>query len=335
MNVSADLLANLTSPPILAFFLGILAYFLRSDLRVPPQVHEAVSLFLLLAIGIKGGIALSAAPLHEFLPALFATLTLGAITPVAAYLLARYAGRLEREDAAAIAAHYGSVSAVTFMAALAFLDRAQVHPEPFMPALLAILEAPAILIALVILRVGQRKGEGGAPLSTLFHEIFSGKTMLLLFGGLIIGFAASPGDQAKIKPFFVELFFGILTFFMLEMGLLAAARLKDVRRNALFLLIFSTTVPVAFSLIGGYLGLMAGLSLGGIAMLATMAASASYIAAPAAVRLTIPQASPAIYLTASLGLTLPFNLLIGIPLYLRLAHALSEHTPLSLALLGL
>jgi hypothetical protein len=334
MHVSADLLANLTSPPILAFFLGILAYFLHSDLRVPPQVHESVSLFLLLAIGIKGGIALSVAPLHEFIPAFFATLSLGIITPMIAYALARFAGRLNREDAAAIAAHYGSVSAVTFMAGLAFLERAQVHPEPFMPALLAILEAPAILIALFMLRLGQRHEKGSAPLSALFREIFSGKTMLLLFGGLLIGFAASPGDQAKIKPFFVELFFGILTFFMLEMGLLAAARFKDLKRNALFLLVFSSTVPLCFSLIGAYLGHMAGLSVGGIAMLATMAASASYIAAPAAVRMTIPQANPALYLTASLGLTLPFNLLFGIPIYLRIARALAEHQTLSLATLG-
>ncbi len=334
MFASADLLSNLTSPPILAFFLGILAYFLRSDLRVPPQVHEAVSLFLLLAIGIKGGIALSVAPLHEFMPALFATLTLGTITPVAAFLLARFVGRLNREDAAAMAAHYGSVSAVTFMAGLAFLERAQVRPEPFMPALLAILEAPAILIALLLLRVGQRRDEQGAQLSALFHEIFSGKTMLLLFGGLLIGYAASPGDQAKIKPFFVEMFFGILTFFMLEMGLLAAARLKDIRRNAVFLLIFSSVIPVAFSLIGAYLGLLAGLSTGGVAMLATMAASASYIAAPAAVRMTIPQANPALYLTAALGLTLPFNLIIGIPFYLRIAQALHDHHALTLATLG-
>lgn len=334
MHVSADLLANLTSPPILAFFLGILAYFLHSDLRVPPQVHESVSLFLLLAIGIKGGIALSVAPMHEFMPAFFATLALGIITPVIAFLLARFGGRLNREDAAAMAAHYGSVSAVTFMAGLAFLERAQVHPEPFMPALLAILEAPAILIALLMLRLGQRREEGSAPLSALFSEIFSGKTMLLLFGGLLIGFAASPGDQAKIKPFFVEMFFGILTFFMLEMGLLAAGRFKDLKRNALFLLVFSTTIPLCFSLIGAYLGHLAGLRVGGIAMLATMAASASYIAAPAAVRLTIPQANPALYLTAALGLTLPFNLIFGIPIYLRMAQALAEHHTLSLATLG-
>lgn len=334
MDISSDLLSNLTSPPVLAFFLGILAYFLHSDLRVPPQVHESVSLFLLLAIGIKGGIALSVAPLHEFMPAFFATLTLGIVTPIIAFLIGRYLGGLSREDAAAMAAHYGSVSAVTFMAGLAFLERSQVHPEAFMPALLAILEAPAILIALVLLRLGQRREEKKIHFSALLHEIFSGKTLLLLFGGLIIGLAASPSDQAKIKPFFVEMFFGILTFFMLEMGLLAAARFKDLRRNALFLMLFSTLVPLSFSLLGGYLGLLAGMSVGGVAMLATMAASASYIAAPAAVRLTIPQANPALYLTASLGLTLPFNLLFGIPIYLRLAQALVEHRQLSMEILG-
>ncbi|MBY0355344.1 MAG: sodium-dependent bicarbonate transport family permease [Rickettsiales bacterium] len=334
MDVSADLLANLTSPPVLAFFLGILAFFLHSDLRVPPQVHESVSLFLLLAIGIKGGIALSVAPLHEFVPALCATLTLGVFTPLLAYLFARYLGRLSRENAAAMAAHYGSVSAVTFMAGLAFLERSQEHPEAFMPALLAILEAPAILISLIVLRLGQRREESSTTLGGLIHEILSGKTLLLLFGGLIIGLAASPVDQGKIKPFFVDLFFGILTFFMLEMGLLAAARFKDLRRNALFLVLFSTLVPMCFSVIGAYLGYLAGLSTGGVTMLAIMAASASYIAAPAAVRLTIPQANPALYLTAALGLTLPFNLIFGIPLYLRMARSLTQHQPFSLALLG-
>ena len=211
-----------------------------------------------------------------------------------------------------MAAHYGSVSAVTFIAAQSFVEAAGLAGEAFLPALVALLEVPAIVIALLLVRSGAWQ--------VALREVLSSRSIILLIGGLTIGYIAGPQGFAPVEPFFVGGFKGALTLFLLEMGLVAARRLRDLRQVGSVLLGFGVIMPIAHGALGVFLGSWVGLSVGGSAVLGAMAASASYIAAPAAVRLALPGANPSYYLTASLGITFPFNLTLGIPLYLALAR---------------
>ena len=251
-------------------------------------------------------------------PAL-ATLALGVLTPLLSYTTLRRLGRFDVLNAAAIAAHYGSVSAVTFIAATAFMQAAQEPIEGFLPTLVAILEVPAIVIALLI----ARRSLGGGSLGEAVREIFSGKSILLLLGGSLIGFLSGPEGLKQVAPVFVEPFRGVLVLFLLELGMVAAKRLRDLRQVGSFLLGFAIVMPIIQGSLGVWLGSLAGMSVGGAMVLGTMAASASYIAAPAAVRIALPQANPSYYLTASLGITFPFNLTLGIPLYYVLSRWLN------------
>jgi hypothetical protein len=308
---------NLLSPMVLAFVLGIVATLVRSDLRMPDDLYTALSIYLLLAIGVKGGAALSATPLSEFWAPGLATLFLGVAVPLWCYAVLRRFGRFGVADAAALAAHYGSVSAVTFIAALGFLEVVGTTTEGFLPALVAVLEVPAIVLAMLLARV--RGGAAGSAAEAL-REIVTGKSIVLLLGGLAIGLLAGPRGLEEVRPFFVDPFKGALCLFLLEMGMTAARRFRDLARAGAFLLVFAIAAPVLNGALGVLLGTLAGLSLGGATVLGAMAASASYIAAPAAVRIGIPDANPAFYLTASLAVTFPFNLTFGIPLY----HALAQ-----------
>ena len=314
---------NLLSPMVLAFALGIVATLVRSDLRLPDALYTSLSIYLLFAIGLKGGAALRATPLSELLLPAAATLLAGLLIPAGTYLVARRVGRWGVPDAAALAAHYGSVSVVTFVAAQAFLDRGGVPYEGFMPTLLALLEVPAILVALVIARQAKAgQDASGAGWGETLREVFAGRSIVLILGGLAIGAAGGDAGLARVEAFFVTPFEGALTLFLLEMGLITGRRLDDVRAAGPFLLIFGVTAPVVHGLAGVLLGLAAGLSVGGAALFATLLASASYIAATAAVRLALPEASPGRYLTASLAVTFPFNLVVGIPLYATVASRL-------------
>jgi uncharacterized protein len=228
-------------------------------------------------------------------------------------------GRFDVPNAAALAAHYGSVSAVTFAASQTFLQALQVPYEGFMPTLVALLEVPAIIIALLIARTQMN---GGGSMNEVLHELFAGKSILLLLGGLVIGFLAGKPGLEQVAPLFVEPFRGALTLFLLEMGMVAARRFRDLRKVGLFLIGFGIIMPIIHGILGLWLGQIAGLSLGGALILGVLAASASYIAAPAAVRIALPQASPGYYLTASLAITFPFNLAVGIPLYFSIAQLL-------------
>jgi uncharacterized protein len=326
METTHILLANLTSPAVLAFFLGVFACLVRSDLRVPQQVYDVISQYLLFAIGLKGGFAIGNTELADLVAPAAATLALGVITPILAFLVARGLGKQNIINAAALAAHYGSVSAVTFMAALSFvhIKHGASSEESFMPALLALLEIPAILIALVI--ASRAKKNRPMPFGHIITETFTGKTMILLIGGMVIGMISGAPGKALVEAVFFVPFQGVLVFFMLEMGIVAAERLREIqRRDALFLGLYGTVMPLVFACIGLALGSMAGLSPAGLVVFTTMAASASYIAAPAAVRMSLPEANATIYLTAALGVTLPFNLLIGIPLYQEMVIALAPY----------
>ncbi|HEY8381221.1 MAG TPA: sodium-dependent bicarbonate transport family permease [Microvirga sp.] len=316
----ADLVAaSLLSPPVLCFVLGAVAVLLRSDLRLPEPVFQALSVYLLLAIGLKGGVDLSQARLSSVaLPAL-AALGLGVAIPVWIYQVLRRLAGFAVADAAAIAAHYGSVSAVTFIAVLGYLDATGTAYEGFMTALLAIMEVPAIVVALILARWS---GAGGQGLGAALGEVISGKSILLLTGGMAIGYLAGPEGMAPVKPFFVDLFRGALCLFLLELGVVAAQRARDVRAAGPMLIAVALGAPVLHAMAGLLIAFLVGLSMGGAIVLATLAASASYIAAPAAVRIGLPEANPGYYLGASLGVTFPFNVIVGIPLYAAAARLL-------------
>ncbi len=318
---SMDLaLANLTHPAILAFLLGIVAVLVRSDLHIPAGAAKLLSSYLLLAIGLKGGAALATAPPRDLVGPVAATLVLGAVIPVVAYLVLQRWGRFSVVDAAGIAAHYGSVSAVTFAAALAFATAVGVTaPEAFLPALVAVLEIPGILIALAI---AHRVRQGGS-LRGAVTEVLAGSSMLLLLGGIAIGAVAGPAGRELVAPVFVTPFAGVLVLFLLHLGITAGHRLREVRRTGPFLVGFAVAMPLAAGALGAALGTLAGLSVGGAAVLGAMAASASYIAAPAAVEVSLPEANLGHALTASLAVTFPFNLAVGIPLYHSLASRLA------------
>lgn len=311
-----SLAANLLSPIILAFVLGAVASLVRSDLRLPEPIYNGLSIYLLLAIGLKGGVELSQTPLGVFVGPALLTFGLGVLTPVIAYNVLRRLGRFDRVNAAAIAAHYGSVSAVTFIVAIAFGATTGRPSEGFMPALVAILEAPAIVVALMIAFVrDERAGSWRAAL----HEVLAGRSVVLLVGGLLIGWAVGPAGFEPVEPFFVSGFQGALVLFLLEMGIVAARRLRDLRSVGAFLVAFGILLPILHGALAVWAGGLVGLSVAGSAVLGAMVSSASYIAAPAAVRIALPEANPTYYLTASLGVTFPFNVTLGVPLYYAFA----------------
>jgi len=301
-------------PVILFFLFGLVAGLSRSELRLPGAVYELLSMVLLIAIGLKGGIELARQSLGDLLPQLLAVLALGVLLPLLAYLPLRW--RFARADAASIAAHYGSVSVGTFAVAAAYFASRGIEFEAHMPVLLAVLEIPAILVGILLARGFSRDLRIGA----IAHEAFLGKGIMLLLGGLAIGWIAGEEGVAPLKPLFFDLFKGVLALFLLEMGLITAAQAGSLRQHGLFLIGFGIVMPLFSALLGTGLGLWLGFSTGGVAMLATLAASASYIAVPAAMRISVPQANPGLSLAAALGVTFPFNVLIGIPLYHRLAE---------------
>jgi uncharacterized protein len=317
--------ANLLSPIVLAFALGIFARLVRSELSLPKDLYSSLSIYLLLALGLKGGVELSESSVNAIAWPAVATLFLGCLTPVSAYFLLRKLGRFSSADAAGMAAHYGSVSAVTFIAAQQFTANMGVTAEGFMPTLLTLLESPGIHIALAIgalKRASHQSKTSDIPAkskSTILHEILTARSMILLVGGLIVGLMMGVKGYESIKPFFETGFKGALVLFILEMGIVAATRFQDLRKVGFRLIGLGILLPILHGTVGVLLGHWAGLSIGGATVLGTMAASASYIAAPPAVRMTIPEANPAFYLTASLAVTFPFNLVIGIPLYYQIA----------------
>jgi uncharacterized protein len=304
-------ITNATSAPVLAFVLGLLAVGLKSDLRLPEALYQGLSIYLLLGIGIKGGVALSEAnPAEVWLPIL-GTLGLGIVIPILAFWLVGKLTKLDVVNRGALAAHYGSTSLVTFSAAIIFLESQQVQYEGFVTTLLAILEIPGIVVGLMLASRGLGRGlNWGESL----REIMTSKSIVLLAGGLVLGLITGASGYERIEPFFGGLFTGILALFLLEMGIVAGRRLPDVKKAGIGLVVFSLGFPLLAGALGVVVGALTGLGLGGSVVLGVLTASASYIAAPAAVRLALPEASPGIYLTAALGITFPFNLIFGIPI---------------------
>jgi uncharacterized protein len=317
--MSIDLLqsiqTNLASPPPLFFLLGVFAVLVKSDLKFPEELYTGMTLYLLVAIGLKGGTALSEANLVEIWKPAIAAVVGGSLIPLWLYPILRFMGGLPKADSAAIAAHYGSVSAMTFIAATNFLQLSHQTYEPYSVAFLALMEAPAILVSIFLSKFGRSSSESGTTLRKVFHDALFGKSVLLLLGSLIIGCLCGKRGLEASSGFFVAPFQGVLSLFLLEMGIVAGRRLEGLRRIGAFLISFGILVPVAHGLIGAWIGQLVGLSIGGATLFSVLFASASYIAAPATVRLAIPDANPAYYLTSSLAITFPWNVTFGIPLY--------------------
>ena len=305
-------------PVILFFALGLFAGLAKSDLRMPPAIYDLLSMVLLLTIGLKGGVELAKAPIGGLLPQVLAVLAIGFVLPLVLFPVARLFGRVSRADAASLAAHYGSVSVATFAVGVAFLVDRNVTYDSQMPLFLVLLEVPAIVVGILLARHAASTEHWGK----LLHEIFLGKSIVLLVGGLLIGWIAGPEGLTSLEPFFFDLFKGVLALFLLEMGLIAASQAKALRDNGLFLVLFGLLVPVPMAVVGALVGWGIGLSVGGTTLLAVLAGSASYIAAPAAMRIAVPEANPSLSLTASLGVTFPFNIFAGIPLYFAIAKLL-------------
>lgn len=313
----AVIVDNLLSPAVLAFVVSLAAALLRFDLRLPDSLYPILSSFLLFSIGLKGGRALAGTALADAWLPLVAAVALGVATPLVAFALFRSVGRTSRIDSAGLAAHYGSVSAVTFTVVIATLDARGTAHEGYMAGLLAVLEVVGIVVAISLARAAT------TSFADAVREVVRGRSISFLVAGIAVGWLAGGDRLAPTDPLFVGLFTGALVLFLVEMGAIAAARLRDVRRAGWRLVALAVVIPLVNGALGALLGAAIGLSTGGTAVLATMAASASYIAAPAAVRIALPQASPALYVTASLGITFPFNLVVGVPLYIALAEALT------------
>jgi hypothetical protein len=309
-------------PAILFFVFGMAAGAARSNLEIPPQISRFLSLYLLMALGLKGGFALAESGLTaEVSISLGVAIALACIVPLLGYLVLRRF--LNGFDAAAIAATYGSVSAVTFITAVQYLDQRSLPYGGHMAAAMALMESPAIILAVVLANwVRQRQNTAGqnAPLGHVLHESLTDGAQLLLLGAMVVGILSGDAGEAAMKPFAGDLFKGMLSFFLLDMGLLAARNMGQLRGKSPWLLVYAIAAPLAHAALALVLCAAFGVAAGNAALLMVLAASASYIAVPAVIRQAIPEANPSLYFGMSLGLTFPFNILLGIPLYVQLAH---------------
>ncbi len=307
--------------------LGVFARLAKSDLRLPEALYEALSIYLLLAIGLKGGVELARQPVVVLLPEVLALVALGLAIPFALYPALR-AARLRGVDAAALAAHYGSVSVVTFAVATATLQDLNIGYESHAALWVAVMEAPGLLAGILLARMSLRNTQTSTPtrsaLGPLLHDVFLGKSVVLLLGGLAIGAVAGPEGMKPIEAVFVAPFKGVLALFLLELGLVAGAQLAQLKRYGIVVVAVGVIAPPLLAVAGALVGKALGLSTGGVALVATLAASASYIAAPTAMRVAVPEANAGLSITAALGVTFPFNVLVGIPLYVALAQFLER-----------
>jgi uncharacterized protein len=309
-------------PAILFFVFGILAGALRSNLEIPPQISRFLSLYLLMALGLKGGFALAESGLDaEVSTSLGLAVLMACLVPALGYLLLRRF--LDGCDAAAIAATYGSVSAVTFITAVQYLDQRSLPYGGHMAAAMALMESPAIVMAVLManrVRRQQNASAQHAPVGHILHESLTDGAQLLLLGAMVVGILSGAAGEAAMKPFAGDLFKGMLAFFLLDMGLLAARNMGQLRGKSPWLLAYAIAGPLAHASIALALCALFGVAAGDAALLMVLSASASYIAVPAVIRHAIPEANPSLYFGMSLGLTFPFNILLGIPLYVHVAH---------------
>lgn len=314
-------------PPLLFFTLGAFAQLCRSDLKFPGDLSRALSIYLLIGIGLHGGHELARADFGTAVRAFTAALAFGFGLPLIAYAALRRACRLDGLNAAAIAAHYGSVSAGTFLTAVAYLQSREIAYESYPVIMLAVMEAPAIVVGLILAQRARRaagSGDGAVGLGSALAKSMRHGSIVLLMGTMLIGMVASDKSLESIEPFYRTIFAGALCLFLLELGMDAAKRLEDFWRVGWRLAAFGILMPLASAAIGLIVAQQwLGFGPGGMTLVAVLAASASYIAVPPAIRLAVPEANPSFYLTLSLGITFPFNVALGIPLYLEVSQWLT------------
>jgi hypothetical protein len=320
------LLTNLLSPAVLFFALGVAAALLRCDLKFPEALYVTLTIYLLTALGFKGGVAVHEAGFRVVVLPALAAMGLGALIPLWVYPWLRFAGKLKPVDAAAIAAHYGSVSAVTFITATNYLKGLNVAYENYATAFLAVMESPGIIVGVVLGKLNLKRESASqmGSLGQVLHEAVLGRSVFMLVGALIVGALCGRAGMDKVEPFFVTPFQGVLALFLLEMGIVAGGRIKELKKTGPFLVLCGILLPLVHGFLGVLMGKYTGLSLGGTTLMGVLAASASYIAAPAAIRLSLPEANPALYLSSSLAVTFPFNVTLGIPIYYGMARYLLE-----------
>ena len=318
-------MTNFLDPAILFFIFGVFAGSVKSNLEIPPQISRFLSLYLLMALGLKGGFALHKSGFtSEIGFSLGLAIFLAIIIPIIGYLLLRR--RLNTFDAAAIAATYGSVSAVTFITATQYLDQFNIEYGGHMAAAMALMESPAIILA-IILANKARAAQSNAShakheatsISKILHESFTDGAQLLLLGSMVVGLVSGDAGQKLMAPFSIDLFKGMLAFFLLDMGLMAARNLKGLRGKPPITLLYAIGSPLSHALLALVLSKLIGLPLGNTILLMVLASSASYIAVPAVLRHALPEVNPALYMGMSLGITFPFNIILGIPLYTIIA----------------
>ncbi|MCD5383519.1 sodium-dependent bicarbonate transport family permease [candidate division WOR-3 bacterium] len=324
MELLHSILIQILSPPILFFALGIFAALVKSDLKIPEAMSTAMTIFLLCAIGLEGGIGIAKAGIGDVLAPALAAIVLGVgITLLGYTILTRL--KFDVANAGGIAGHYGAVSSATMLLGFAYLDRLNVPYEAFVPTLYPLMDSPAILTGILLARIALAKQKGATTrvsVSKILKESVLGKAVLLLIASLVIGYIGGVEGTSGIMPFFDGMFKGVLCLFMLDMGLVAAARLTEWKVVGYKLAAYAFIMPPIHGIVGVLLGTWVGLSVGGATMLGIIAGSASYISAPAAMRAAVPDANPSLSLTASVALTFPFNILIGIPLYYTVARML-------------
>jgi len=318
------LLTNLLQPIVLAFLLGALAGAVKSELELPDAVVKLLAIYLLFSLGLNGGRELASAELAAIWPLLGITVLMIFGIPTLAYFITRRLGKMDISNSAAIAAHYGSVSTATFFASMSFATAMGTPAEGYMAAMVALMEF-GVIYSLLIARIAMGKSDGQRlNAAELFMNVIRGRGILLLVGGMVVGFMATDRQWQQISPFYEDLFRGMLMLFLLEMGITAARQIKAFKQVGKFMTSFGIVMPIIHGVVGVTLANWAGLSVGGAFVFGAICASASFIDAPAACRASLPQAHPGIYLTSSLGVTLPFNLLVGIPLYYEYASWLAQ-----------
>jgi len=312
------IVSNILNPPVLFFFLGMLAVFVKSDLEIPQPLPKFFSLYLLFAIGFKGGVELVKSGLsQEVILTLLAAIGMACVVPVYTFFILKL--KLDLYNAAAIAATYGSISAVTFITAGSFLDQLGIEFGGYMVAALALMESPAIIVGLILVKVytvDQGDGDRDFSWSEVLQDAFLNSSVFLLVGSLLIGVLTGEHGWKVLSPFSQDMFYGVLTFFLLDMGLVAAKRIKDLQKTGSFLISFAILIPIVNAGIGLILAKFIGMPQGDALLFSVLCASASYIAVPAAMRLTVPEANPSLYISTALAVTFPFNIIVGIPLYL-------------------
>lgn len=313
------LLFNILNPPVLFFFSGVLAKLVKSDLEIPAPLPKLFSLYLLMAIGFKGGYEIAESGFtNEIALTLATSVAMACLIPIYSFFILRL--RLDVYNAAAIAAAYGSISAVTFVTAGSFLNKLGIDFGGHMVAALALMESPAIIVGLLLVRMHATKPQGSESMSwkELLREAFLNGSVFLLMCSLVVGLLTGEAGWSKMKPFVEDLFYGALAFFLLDMGLVSAKRLSDLRKAGSFVIGFSVLMPVFNAVLGILIARFLGINVGNALLFAVLCASASYIAVPAAMRMSVPEANPSIYISMALALTFPFNIVVGIPVYLEI-----------------